>query len=112
MRLSRISTFFWALLLFALAVLSLHKVSRVIEVGLADCLGGLRRVAWSISAGSADQASERTRVDGRNAVRIFGELYLWLGTKMPWTWYVPIGTAVTFAIGYAASLLTSASERT
>ena len=35
MRLSRISTVLWAALLFALAVLSLHKVGRVIEVGLA-----------------------------------------------------------------------------
>src|ERR1700694_5329001 len=33
-RLSRIATLFWALLLFGLAVLSLHKVGRVIEVGL------------------------------------------------------------------------------
>ena len=35
LRLSRISTLFWALLLFALAVLSLHKVSREVEVGLS-----------------------------------------------------------------------------
>src|SRR5215470_5888720 len=34
LRLSRVSTILWALLLFALAVLSLHKVARVIEVGL------------------------------------------------------------------------------
>jgi SSS family transporter len=34
MRLSRLSTFVWAVLLFAIAVLSLNKVGRVIEVGL------------------------------------------------------------------------------
>jgi Na+/proline symporter len=39
------------------------------------------------------------------------DLYLWLGTKTPWTWYVPIGTTVTFTIGYAASLLTKAPEK-
>jgi hypothetical protein len=32
------------------------------------------------------------------------ELYLWLGTKVPWTWYVAIGTVVTFGVGYAVSL--------
>ena len=32
------------------------------------------------------------------------ELYFWLGTTIPWTWYVLIGSIVTFAIGYAASL--------
>jgi hypothetical protein len=40
------------------------------------------------------------------------ELYLWLGTKIPWTWYVAIGTLVTFGIGYVASLLTSTPEKT
>jgi len=35
LQLSRFSTLFWALVLFVLAVLSLHKVSRVIEVGLS-----------------------------------------------------------------------------
>jgi solute:Na+ symporter, SSS family len=32
------------------------------------------------------------------------ELYLWLGTRVPWTWYVAIGTVVTFGIGYVFSL--------
>jgi solute:Na+ symporter, SSS family len=52
------------------------------------------------------RASERGSMVGM----LFGfgvELYLWLGTKVPWTWYVPIGTLVTFAIGYGASLLTN-----
>jgi hypothetical protein len=34
------------------------------------------------------------------------DLYVWLFTKIPWTWYVLIGSVVTFAIGYAASLIT------
>jgi hypothetical protein len=33
------------------------------------------------------------------------ELYLWLGTQVPWTWWVAIGTCVTFGVGYAASVL-------
>jgi len=37
------------------------------------------------------------------------ELYIWLGTTVPWTWYVVIGTAVTFTIGYIASSLTARS---
>ena len=46
LRWSRISTLFWALLLFALAVLSLHKVSRVVEVGL-----GIASVAYGALLG-------------------------------------------------------------
>jgi len=37
------------------------------------------------------------------------ELYIWLGTHVPWTWYVVIGTAVTFTIGYIASSLVARS---
>jgi len=33
------------------------------------------------------------------------ELYIWLWTRVPWTWYVMIGTVVTFAVGYATSLI-------
>jgi len=33
------------------------------------------------------------------------ELYLWWYTHVPWTWWVAIGTAVTFTVGYAMSLL-------
>jgi hypothetical protein len=33
------------------------------------------------------------------------ELYIWLFTHVPWTWYVPIGTVITFASGYLVSLL-------
>jgi SSS family solute:Na+ symporter len=31
------------------------------------------------------------------------ELYLWLGTRLPWTWWVMIGSSVTFVVGWFAS---------
>jgi solute:Na+ symporter, SSS family len=31
-------------------------------------------------------------------------LYLWRWTRVPWTWWVPVGAAVTFAVGYMVSL--------
>jgi len=39
---------------------------------------------------------------------VFGfavELYLWRWTRVPWTWWVMIGTIVTFTVGYAASVV-------
>jgi len=33
------------------------------------------------------------------------ELYLWLGTRVPWTWWGVIGTSVTFGVGYFASIV-------
>ena len=29
---------------------------------------------------------------------------LWLGTHVPWTWWVMIGTGVTFGVGWICSL--------
>jgi Na+/proline symporter len=38
-------------------------------------------------------------------------LYIKFFTPIAWTWYVLIGTGVTFAIGYAASFLLNESPR-
>ena len=104
-RLSRIATLFWALLLFGLAVLSLHKVGRVIEVGLQ-----IASVAYGALLGVflLGVLTRRANQIGAMVGMLFGfvtELYLWLDTKVPWTWYVMIGTVVTFGVGYAVSLM-------
>jgi solute:Na+ symporter, SSS family len=103
MRLSRFSTVLWALLLFALAVLSLHKVSRVVEVGLQ-----IASVAYGALLGVFLLGVLTRRANQRGAIvgMLFGfslELYLWLGTRVPWTWWVMLGTVVTFGAGYVVS---------
>ncbi|MGB6475887.1 MAG: sodium:solute symporter [Candidatus Sulfotelmatobacter sp.] len=101
MRLSRVATLFWALLLFALAVLSLNKVGRVVEVGLQ-----IASIAYGALLGVflLGVLTRRANQQGAMVGMLFGfgvELYLWLGTRVPWTWWVMIGTCVTFGIGYA-----------
>jgi SSS family solute:Na+ symporter len=101
---SRLSTIVWALLLFVIAVLSLHKVGRVIEVGLQ-----IASVAYGALLGVFLLGVLTRRASQRGAMigMLFGfgvELYLW-GTRVPWTWWVMIGTVVTFVVGYAASYL-------
>jgi solute:Na+ symporter, SSS family len=103
MRLSRVATLFWALLLFALAVLSLNKVGRVVEVGLQ-----IASIAYGALLGVFLLGVLTQRANQRGAMvgMVFGfgvEVYLWLGTRVPWTWWVMIGTCVTFGIGYGAS---------
>jgi solute:Na+ symporter, SSS family len=103
--LSRLSTVAWALVLFGLAVLSLHKVGRVIEVGLQ-----IASVAYGALLGVflLGVLTKRANQNGAMLGMFCGfvtELYLWLGTKVPWTWYVMIGTIVTFVVGYAASVV-------
>jgi SSS family transporter len=104
MRISRISTLLWAMLLFALAVLSLHKVGRVIEVGLQ-----IASVAYGAMLGVfllgilTRRANQNGAIVGM-ACGLAVELYIWLGTGIPWTWYVALGTIVTFSVGYLSSL--------
>ena len=105
MRLARLSTVLWALLLFALAVLSLHKAGRVVEVGLQ-----IASVAYGALLGVFLLGVLTRRANQRGAAigMVFGfalELYLWLGTRVPWTWWVMIGTMVTFGVGYLASVI-------
>ncbi len=103
MRLSRLSTFFWALLLFGLAVLSLHKVGRVVEVGLQ-----IASVAYGALLGVflLGVLTRRANQAGAMVGMLFGfaiELYLWRWTHVPYTWWVTIGTCVTFSSGWTAS---------
>ena len=103
LQLSRIATFVWALVLFSLAVLSLHKVGRVIEVGLqiaSVAYGGLLGVF--LLGVLTRRANEKGAIIGM-VCGLVCELYIWT-TRVPWTWYVAIGTVVTFVVGYAMSL--------
>jgi SSS family transporter len=104
MRLSRLSTLCWALLLFGLAVLALHKVGRVVEVGLQ-----VASVAYGALLGVflLGVLTRRANPYGAAIGMLSGfvvEIYLWWFTAVPWTWWVLIGTVVTFCLGYAASL--------
>ena len=104
MRLSRVATLFWALLLFALAVLSLNKVGRVVEVGLQ-----IASIAYGALLGVFLLGVLTRRASQRGAMvgMMFGfgvELYLWKWTAVPWTWWVMIGTCVTFGVGYGFSV--------
>jgi SSS family solute:Na+ symporter len=104
MKLSRLVTVFWALVLFGLAVLSLHWVGRVVEVGLQ-----IASVAYGALLGVflLGVLTRRAHESGAIVGMLCGfvtELCL-IRTRVPWTWYVMIGTTVTFGVGYAASSL-------
>jgi solute:Na+ symporter, SSS family len=110
LRLSRVATLVWALVLFALAVLSLHKVGRVVEVGLQ-----IASVAYGALLGAflLGVLTRRANQNGVMLGMLFGfgtEIYLWVGTRVPWTWYVAIGTCVTLVVGYTCSLSSPGDE--
>jgi Na+/proline symporter len=107
-----VATAVWAVVLFALAVIALHRVGRVVEVGLQ-----IASVAYGALLGVflLGVLTKRANQNGAIAGMVCGfgiELYLWLGTRVPWTWWVAIGTVLTFAVGYVASSLWSAGSKT
>ena len=110
MKLSRFVTLFWAAVLFGLAVLSLHHVGRVVEVGLQ-----IASVAYGALLGVflLGVLTRRANQSGAIIGMLCGfvtELYL-VSTRVPWTWYVMIGTTVTFCVGYSASVLLDAEHK-
>ncbi len=105
MRAARVATFVWAFILFALALIALHKVGRVVEVGLQ-----IASVAYGALLGAflLGVLTRRANQAGAMVGMLCGfsvELYLWLGTRVPWTWWVMIGTAITFAVGWLCSFV-------
>jgi Na+/proline symporter len=116
LRVSRIATVGWALLLFGLAIVSRRSQS-VIVVGLS-----IASVAYGALLGVfllgllTKRATERGAMWGMLA-GFCVNMYIWISTlvqpgtlplefarRIPWTWYVTIGACLTFAVGYLASL--------
>ena len=110
---SRLATILWGLILFWLALLSRHG-GRVVEIGLT-----IISVAYGALLGVfllgvlTRKANEFGALVGM-ACGLALNIYLWLGansvarilgTRIAFTWLVPIGTIVTFTIGYAVSLM-------
>ncbi len=102
-RFSRMATLGWALVLFALAILARHG-GKVLEVGLS-----IASVAYGSLLGVfllgvlTRRASEGGAMVGM-LVGFLLNLYLWLFTHVPFTWYVAVGSMATFVMGYGTSL--------
>jgi SSS family transporter len=105
LRVSRLATFFWALVLFALAVVALHKAGRVVEVGLQIASVAYGALLGTFLLGVLTRRANQAGVMLGMLCGFALELYLWLGTRVPWTWWVAIGTVVTFTVGYFAGLV-------
>ncbi len=104
MRFSRMATIVWALVLFGLAIIALRGIGRVVEVGLQ-----IASVAYGALLGVflLGVLTRRASQVGALVGMVCGflvELYLWRGTHVPWTWWVVVGSAVTFAVGWICSV--------
>ena len=124
MFLSRASTILWGLVLFALAMLS-RQGGRVVEVGLSIASVAYGALLGVFLLGVLTRRANELGAMAGMACGFVTDLYLWqfslpgwvlramenvlghstAGTKLAWTWYVLVGSTVTFGIGYIASLV-------
>jgi solute:Na+ symporter, SSS family len=101
-RLARYATVAWGVVLFALAVLA-RNGGRVLEMGLS-----IASVAYGALLGVfllgvlTKSATERGAMAGMVAGFALN-IYLWQFTRVPFPWYVMLGSATAFLTGYAAS---------
>jgi len=123
--LSRVATVLWGLVLFALAIVS-RRGGKAVEVALS-----IASVAYGALLGVfllgvlTRRANERGSTIGM-AIGFCANVYIWQGSAIlqwlqrttgapfaalalsrpiPFTWYVLIGSGITFAVGYSSSLL-------
>ncbi len=110
LKLARVATIFWAAVLLGIGVMA-RKWGSVLEAGLAIAsipFGGLLGVFL------LGVLTRRVRENAAIIGLIAGlslMIYVRFFTGIAWTWYVLIGSSVTFATGYLSSLMTS-EERT
>jgi SSS family transporter len=108
-KLSRLATLCWGVVLFALAIVA-RGGGKVLEVGLS-----IASVAYGSLLGVfllgvlTKKASERGAMVGMLCGFVLN-IYLWQFTRVPFTWYVALGSIATFAIGYGASFFLLRSE--
>ncbi|MCU1305468.1 MAG: hypothetical protein JWN45_163 [Acidobacteriaceae bacterium] len=116
MAMSRAATIVWGLILFGLAIVTQFGGQRVLELGLSIAsvpYGGLLGV---FLLGVLTKRANQTGALIGMVCGLLVNLFLFFGprlhlmtTVVAWTWYVTIGTTLTFVVGYLASLIFSDS---
>jgi Na+/proline symporter len=127
MVLSRIATIVWGLILFVLAVLSRGQGS-VVEVGLRIASVAYGALLGTFLLGTLTKRANESGTMIGFACGFAWNCFMWISFLMrsrwptpgsfmwgvshvPFTWYVMIGSVITFAIGYAASTAFDKSSR-
>lgn len=106
LRISRWATVFWGVALTILAILS-RRVSSVLEAGLTIASITYGSMLGVFLLGVLTKgANEKGSILGM-AVGLISMLCVWHFGTLAFTWYVLIGTAITFVTGYLASLYLS-----
>ncbi len=104
LRISRWMTVLWGIVLVALAIVSRH-VHSVLETGLT-----IASITYGSMVGVfllgvlTRKANEKGSMVGM-AAGLLSMLAVWYFKMIAFTWYVLVGTVITFAVGYLTSIL-------
>jgi len=131
--LSRLATVGWGCVLFGLALLS-RPGGKVVELGLSMASVAYGALLGVFLLGVLTRRANESGVMIGMAVGFAANLYIWQGSAIlqwlqrttavpfsavalsrpiPFPWYVPIGSTITFLVGYSFSLLlASQNDRT
>jgi SSS family solute:Na+ symporter len=109
-KVSRIATIAWGVILFGMALLARHG-GTVLEMGLS-----IASVAYGSLLGVflLGVLTRKTSEGGAMTGMLAGfllNLYLWQFTKIAFTWYVAFGSLTTCVVGYGVSWLLPCRDR-
>jgi SSS family transporter len=104
LRLARLATVGWGAVLLPIAIRAAQSRS-VLEAGLSIAAIPSGVLLGVFLLGVLTRKPREGAAMAGVAVGLAAILYVWLGTPIAFTWYVPIGTIVTFTAGAGASLL-------
>jgi SSS family transporter len=109
LRMAKIVTLGWGVILFGIALIAQNWGS-VLQAGLsvASILYGSLLGVFLLGL-LTKKANERGAMAGMTAGFVL-MLYIKFFTPIAWTWYVLIGTSVTFAVGYTMSFVFGKEE--
>jgi SSS family solute:Na+ symporter len=105
-KISRIMTLFWAVVLFALAMVSRHG-GRVVETALAIASVSYGALLGVFLVGRfSKNSSEKAAMFGM-ACGFAVNLWVWTQTTIAFPWFVPLGSLVTVGITTGVTLFSS-----
>ncbi len=104
LHISKWMTLFWGLILAILAIFS-RGVSSVLEAGLTIASITYGSMLGIFLLGVLTKRANEKGCILAMAVGLASMLSIWYFSTIAFTWYVLIGTAITFSVGYVASLL-------
>jgi SSS family transporter len=104
LKLSRLATLFWGGVLLTIGIMA-RKWGSVLEAGLAIASVPLGALLGVFSLGILTRRVSENAAIGGMLAGLAAVLYVRFGTAIAWTWYVVIGSLVTFLAGWALGLL-------